>query len=381
MKSTYLLGAVAILLAACGNEAPPPTTGNAGNGAGNSGGGSGSGPAGSGGGTAGVTGLAGATAGSGGSGTGVAGNGVAGSGVAGSGVAGSGVAGSGVAGTGGSASGAAGAAGSGGGAAGRGGAGGATGGTGGGGAAGRGGASGGAAGGTGGGATGTSIAGTFDGFLFLAPCNGGASSGYDCANSGCQGGTVTKMSTFQIGGTPGTVYNMTFHVRGVVEGYRYSGGTRDSGTTLQMQTTAGNDLFHRGGMQQATGASGSDYNTMQLDVTPAVSGESNRYFFNSIPVPPSDASASHLTFIIDFTKTIKITGGGTLTFASFDSNCRLVMNCETSSTNMCMRHWSVPSVSSTMPAPPATFMQPYSNGSGQWGQWMHIDVTDVVPVP
>ena len=373
MRSAYLLGAIAILLAACGNEAPPPATGNAGSGGSNSGGGSGSGPAGSGGGAAG-TGIAGAPGGSGG--------GAAGTGAAGTGVAGSGVAGSGAAGTGGSASGTAGA---GGGAAGRGGAsggsGGATGGTG---AAGRGGASGGsggATGGTGGGATGTSIAGTFDGFLFLAPCNGGASSGYDCANSGCQGGTVTKMSTFQVGGTPGTVYNMTFRVRGVVEGYRYNGGTRDSGTTLQMQTTAGNDLFHRGGMQQATGASGSDYNTMQLDVTPAVTGEPNRYFFNSIPVPPGDASASHLTFIIDFTKTIKITGGGTLTFASFDSNCRLVMNCETSSTNMCMRHWSVASVSSAMPAPPATFMQPYSNGSGQWGQWMHIDVTDVVPVP
>jgi hypothetical protein len=239
---------------------------------------------------------------------------------------------------------------------------------------------GGATGGTGGGGGSSgSVVGEFDGYTFLVPCNGGASSGYDCSNAGCTAGSVTVTKQFPIGGTPGTVYDVTFHAYGVVEGYRYDGGTRDQGTTLQMQVAEGNDLFHRGGMQLVSGSSGYDYNTMQLDVFPEVTGEANRYFFNSIPVPPGDPSASHLTFIIDYMKTIKITGGGMLTFSSFDSNCRLVMNCEKSSTNMCMMHWTVPGVASAMPPPPASFAQPFTNGTGQFGQWMHIDVTDIVP--
>ncbi len=59
---------------------------------------------------------------------------------------------------------------------------------------------------------------------------------------------------------------------------------------MQMQTTTGNDLFHRGGMQLAMGASGYDYNTMQLEVTPAVTGQENKYFLNSIPITPLDTT-------------------------------------------------------------------------------------------
>ena len=169
---------------------------------------------------------------------------------------------------------------------------------------------------------------------------------------------MTQTMQFPIGGVAGQVYDMTFHLRGVVEAYLYNGGTRDSGTTMQTQTTAGNDLFHRGGMQLATGQSGYDYNTMQLEVTPAVSGQENKYFLNSIPITPLDPSAFHLTFIIDYTKTIKVTGGGMVTFSSFDSNCRLIMNCETSASNQCANHWTVPGVAGAMPPPPPPSCSP-----------------------
>ena len=241
------------------------------------------------------------------------------------------------------------------------------------------GTSGGGSGGSGGVATGTAIAGALDGYLHLIPCNANSGSGYDCGNIGCMAGTVTQSMQFPIGGVAGQVYDMTFHLRGVVEGYLYNGGTRDNGTTMQMQTTAGNDLFHRGGMQLAMGASGYDYNTMQLEVTPAISGQDNKYFLNSIPITPLDPSAYHLTFIIDYTKTIKVTGGGMVTFSSFDSNCRLIMDCETSASNQCANHWTVPDVVGAMPPPAATFMQPYTNGTGLFGQWLYFDVTDIVP--
>ena len=81
------------------------------------------------------------------------------------------------------------------------------------------GTSGGGSGGTGGVATGTAIAGALDGYLHLIPCNANSGSGYDCGNIGCMAGTVTQTMQFPIGGVAGQVYDMTFHLRGVVEGY------------------------------------------------------------------------------------------------------------------------------------------------------------------
>src|SRR4051812_1503898 len=198
------------------------------------------------------------------------------------------------------------------------------------------------------------IVGAFDGALLTFPC-GGSATGFDCANVGCTGKEVTHTTVYRVGGQAGTVYNMTFRVRGVVEGYQYQGGTRDQGTTSQATNP---DLFYQGGQGLPAGGRGSDYNTYQLTVAPPVAGAPNTYFLNSIPVNPRDPGAVHLTFVADFTKTIKISGGGTITFSTFDSNCRTVMNCEKSANNNCANHWTVPLTGAT-PAPPASFMQPY----------------------
>src|SRR5450432_1121954 len=91
------------------------------------------------------------------------------------------------------------------------------------------------------------------------------------------------------------------------------------------------------------------------------------------------STTTHLTFKIDYTKTIKVTGGGMVTLKSFDSNCALVMNCATSSQNQCAAHSSVDLTGATPPAP-ATFIQPYSQNGG-FGQWVFFDVTDVTAAP
>jgi hypothetical protein len=217
-----------------------------------------------------------------------------------------------------------------------------------------------------------SIVGALDGALLAFPC-GGSATGYDCANVDCTGKQVTKTTDYKVGGQPGTVYDLTFRVRGVVEGYQYQGGTRDQGTASQ---TTNSDFFYQGGAALADGARGADYNTYQLTVTPPVAGAPNKYFLNSIPVNPRDPSAVHLTFVIDYTKTIKISGGGTITFSTYDSNCRTVMNCEKSANNNCANHWTVP-LTGAMPPPPATFKQPYQMPNGQFGQWVFIDVLSV----
>jgi hypothetical protein len=216
------------------------------------------------------------------------------------------------------------------------------------------------------------IVGAFDGALLTFPC-GGSATGFDCANVGCTGKEVTHTTVYRVGGQAGAVYNMTFRVRGVVEGYQYQGGTRDQGTTSQATNP---DLFYQGGQGLPAGGRGSDYNTYQLTVAPPVAGAPNTYFLNSIPVNPRDPGAVHLTFVADFTKTIKISGGGTITFSTFDSNCRTVMNCEKSANNNCANHWTVPLTGAT-PAPPASFMQPYQMPTGQYGQWLFVDVLAV----
>ena len=242
------------------------------------------------------------------------------------------------------------------------------------------------AGGSAGGATGTggaggaaandpTIAGTFDGALLGYPC-GATHTGYDCDNVGCTNAQVTHTQTFRLGGAAGTVYNMTFRVRGVVEAYNYVGGTRDAANA---SITSNLDLFLQGGMPQAPGANGYDYNTYELDVSPPVAGAPNTYFFNSVvnaDNPHTSVTTQHLTFAIDYTKTIKVAGGGTLTFKTFDSNCRSVMNCGPTQGNTCVAPRSV-TLSGAMPAPPASFMQPYQMPTGAYGQWLFFDVNSV----
>ncbi len=245
------------------------------------------------------------------------------------------------------------------------------------------------AGGVGGGAAGAggapdllSVVGPWDGALVLYPC-GNSGSGYDCAqpaaaqcvNNNLDSATKT---VWQLAGTAGTIYNVTFRVRGVVETTSYVGGTRDAGNA---SINANKDLFQVGGTIQQQGGPSYDYNTYQIDVTPAVAGATaNTYFLNSVTTNENPHAAgsptTHLTFPIDYTKTIKVTGGGKVTLTVFDSNCTLVQNCGPTSGNQCSAPRSVALTGAT-PPPPATFMQPFQAPAGRYGQWVHFDITNV----
>ena len=89
---------------------------------------------------------------------------------------------------------------------------------------------------------------------------------------------VTKTTTWTIGGTPGTVYNVTFNVRGVVETYAYAGDGVRNGASI----TSNLDLFQSGGMPKPSGGANYDYNTFEIDVDPPVTGKANVYFLNSV---------------------------------------------------------------------------------------------------
>jgi len=224
----------------------------------------------------------------------------------------------------------------------------------------------------------TSIADSLDGQLVQYPCgNASADDGYDCPNIGCSGGTVTHTTMYTLKGTPGTVYDLTFNVRGVVEPYAYVGGTRASGTS---SISTGDSLFCAGGSQEPSG-NGNDYNTYELDVSPAVSGEANVYYLNSVissENPHTSKVTQHLTFAINYNATIKVQGGGTITLKSFDSNCTQVQNCGPTMGNKCQAPRSV-SLAGVTPAAPSSFQQPFQMPAGFYGQWVFFDVLSVTP--
>ena len=375
MRFTLLASATALFLsaAACSNTAPTVTTGEGGapgTGGSSTGGSTGTGGNGTGGSgtggssTGGSTGTGGVSTG-GSTGTGGSGPGTGGS----TGTGGSGTGGS--TGTGGSSTG---------GSTGTGGAntGGSTG-TGGsstGGSTGTGGVGGKGTGGAAGAGDLLSVAASFDGQLLQFPC-GASHSGYDCDNVGCSGGTVTHTTTYPIKGTTGAIYSVTFNVRGIVEAYAYVGGTRAAGTASVSQRATNGGLFCSGGAQEPSG-SGNDYNTYELDVSPAVAGEANVYYLNSVissENPHTSSATQHLTFDINYNATIKVTGGGTLTFKTYDSNCKQVQNCGPTQGSQCQAPRTV-SLANVTPAAP-TSTQPFQMPTGAYGQWVFFDVTNV----
>lgn len=238
----------------------------------------------------------------------------------------------------------------------------------------------------------TTFSGGWDGALIEYAC-GNTGSGYDCqqpAIAQCTSviGTNTPPSVLKptngaatfwtVGGESSTVYNVTVHIRGVVEVTYYFGGTRDEGTTSILKNL---DLFQQGGTVQTNSMGSSfDYNTYEVDVTPAVSGAANTYYLNSVTASEgphaSNSPTTHLTFPIDYTKTIKVMGGGTVRLSVTDSNCTEVQNCGPTSGNTCASPRTV-SLTGSTPAAPSSFVQPYQQPATRYGQWLFFDVTNV----
>jgi hypothetical protein len=195
--------------------------------------------------------------------------------------------------------------------------------------------------GTGGAVTVTSVAGVPNQFgetlassFFLVPCYQQAAqdcitipTGTQCPNQNAasfEARGFTQTETFTLGGTPGTMYNLTFTVNGVAEAKYYTGGMRDAGTGVvaNAQGPAGTDTFYRGGMPVAQ----EFYNVYKLVVRNPGGAELNHYYLNSFPQTTTPYE-DHETFLLHYTKTIPVPGGGTVDLFMGDSNCHAVDNC------------------------------------------------------
>jgi hypothetical protein len=138
-----------------------------------------------------------------------------------------------------------------------------------------------------------------------------------------------QTEVFTLGGTSGTMYNMTFTARGIVEAKYYMGGTRDAGnaTPTDPDNAAGIDTFYRGGSP----INQEFYNVYKMVVKKPDGSELAHYYLNSFD--KNSGFENHRTFPIHYTKTIPVVGGGSIELFAGDSNCRAVNNCGAGATS------------------------------------------------
>ena len=247
--------------------------------------------------------------------------------------------------------------------------------------------------------------GSLDGRLALMPCiedNGG---GTDCKPGGfyttagstaaptrfdCQGSSFLLDQVFPVGGEVGKIYTVTIHIYGIAEPKIYDGtgvmrdagngrpGVQDTGSSPTPWATApGGHTF-----------TASDYNSAEIRSCStracARTDETNVYYLNA------DTQQGHWTFVMNYEKQIKVTGGGSVRVRNYDRNCRQIKNCGMNGTpnDQCatVANARKINVSAAMPAPAMSaatmggLLQPNltsDRGAGNSGQWLLIDVVKV----
>jgi len=181
------------------------------------------------------------------------------------------------------------------------------------------------------------IASAIDGYLFKFPCKGEMpdkpAKGADAESALVPDGADPKKADHYtaektFGGAKGKRYLVTLRFRGVVEPMMYKGGKMDG------------DYFYIGGEPN-----NATYNIYKI----SVSSPQQHYFLNR-----QDA-VGHRIFTIDYTKTIEIDGGATVTFFGDGQNGRLISNFD---------KLTVPEISKEI-------KQPFH------GQFVQVDVVDV----
>ena len=179
------------------------------------------------------------------------------------------------------------------------------------------------------------IAASIDGYRYEFPCKDPMPENPKPGADGVSARTTSDAATNdkftdikKFGGEPGKRYKVTIRVRGVVEPMMYKNGKQDG------------DYFYIGGEPN-----NGTYNIYQLNA----SAPASHFFFNR------QDKIGHQIFTIDYTKTIEIEGGATLTFHGNGQNGRMITN---------FLKLVVPEV------PPAP--QPFN------GQFIQLNVIDVV---
>ncbi len=209
---------------------------------------------------------------------------------------------------------------------------------------------------------------------------GGHNCWTDAQSTTCPGSGNDVDKTLSVKGTSGQKYTVNIEVRGVVGTRCYQGGKAAS--TAAISDTGYNNWWYAGGSPyNSTGW----WNTYELHVSPSTGDASKDvyYFNNSSNTATSGGDCEReASYLVKYTASFKVVGGGSLLFRVHDNNCKAMMNCgtDTVSSDPCAPRTvdlsgMVPQPPSTSPAakqPPAnTFTKTY------YPQWMWIAATSV----
>ena len=190
--------------------------------------------------------------------------------------------------------------------------------------------------------------------------------------------------TFMVGGTPGTMYNMTIQVNGITEAKYYQNGTRvdGNGAPANPDLLTGINTLYVGGDP----VNFENYNIYKLTVVDTSDQEIQHYYLNSMPAGSGTNFENHDTFPEGYTATIPIMGGGKVLYHQADRNCHAIDNCgigSRSATCSATAGRNIPNEpnvvipDSFLGMPMATFNTRNGNAQPFHAQLMHITVTAV----
>jgi hypothetical protein len=140
------------------------------------------------------------------------------------------------------------------------------------------------------------------------------------ANCGSNQVRTYAMASKKMGGLPGTTYDVTLRIRGIVEANVYTGGTSSMNGFYIGGTVGGNE-------------GGSQYSQYSLQV----SSPATTYHLNQLDPgaqqdkyknPANGGVVHHFGFIIDYHATIKVEGGATVSLKGQDNDCLMGRNCK-----------------------------------------------------
>jgi hypothetical protein len=184
-------------------------------------------------------------------------------------------------------------------------------------------------------------------------------------------------SPIKVGGESGKKYTVTIDVRGVTGTRCYTGGTPAS--TAAIKEDDYNNWWYAGGTPyNATGW----WNTYELHVSPSTGDPSNDvYYFNNSSNTATDGGdcEREASYLVGYTASFKVMGGGTLQFRIHDNNCKAIQNCGkvTDKSAPCSpRTVDLSKMSVQPPSSSPAAKQPPMDGTW-YPQWMWIVATSV----
>jgi hypothetical protein len=181
---------------------------------------------------------------------------------------------------------------------------------------------------------------------------------------------VTRSTEYQAMGTPGEQYTINFELRGALALRCYTDGTP---TGMVPDATGVNEAFYVGGQQFGD----SPLNTLELAVTPAVTGATaSTYFLNGIP-STSDMCDPQITYDVQYQGQFVIMGDSTVTLSTHASDCHVPQNCgaDPAGAGCDPRIVNVDGVE--VRASPSQPILDYLNGTTFYPQWFVFDIQSI----